>query len=135
MVLDKAGGGLAEMLPPFRLGLGGPIGGGKQWMSWIHRRDMVEALLFLLDNPEQAGVYDVVAPNPVRNREFVKTLGSVLGRPAIVPVPKFGVKLAFGEMGEALLLTGQRATPKRLLEAGFTFGFPLLRPALDQLLG
>ncbi len=135
MVLDRDGGALAEMLGPFRLGLGGPIGGGKQWMSWIHRRDVVEALLFLLDHPDERGTYNVVAPNPVRNREFVETLAAVLERPAFMRVPKLGIKLAFGEMGEALLLTGQRAVPKRLLDAGFVFGFPQLRPALDQLLG
>ena len=135
VVLDAHGGALAEMLPPFRLGLGGPIAGGKQFMPWVHRRDVVEALLFLLDNPETSGIYNVVAPNPARNREFVETLGAVLERPTIVPIPKFGVKLAFGEMGEALLLSSQRAAPRRLLDAGFMFGFAQLRPALEQLLG
>lgn len=135
MVLDARGGALPELLTPFRLGLGGPVGGGKQWMSWIHRRDAIEALLFLLDHADARGPFDVVAPNPVRNREFGETLAAVLGRPAFVPVPKLGVRLLFGEMGESLLLAGQRALPKRLLEAGFVFGFAELRAALEQLLG
>jgi uncharacterized protein len=135
VVLDRDGGALAEMIKPFRLGLGGPIGGGRQWMSWIHRRDAIEAMLFLLDREGERGTYNVVAPNPVRNREFVETLGAALGRPTIIPLPKFAIKLAFGEMGEATLLNGQRAVPKQLLDAAFVFGFPELRPALEQLLG
>lgn len=134
VVLATEGGALAELLTPFRLGLGGKIGSGRQWMSWIHIRDVVEALLFMLDRPNALGPYNVVAPNPVRNREFSKTLGAVLGRPTIMAVPKLGIRLALGEMGQALLLDGQRVEPKRLLEAGFVFGFPELRAALDQLL-
>ncbi len=135
LILANHGGALAQMLPAFRLGLGGPIGGGRQWMAWIHLRDAVEALLFMLDDAQARGPYNLVAPNPVRNREFVETLGEVLGRPTFLRVPKFGIKLALGEMGESLLLDGQRAVPKRLQEAGFEFGFPELRPALEQLLG
>ncbi|MFO7564554.1 MAG: TIGR01777 family oxidoreductase [Enhygromyxa sp.] len=135
MVLDREGGALAELLTPFRLGLGGPIGGGRQWMSWIHLRDVVDVLLFLLGHQGARGAYNVVAPNPVRNREFGKTLAAVLDRPALLPVPKLGVRLLFGEMGESLLLAGQRAVPKRLLEAGFLFGFPELRDAFEHLLG
>lgn len=135
MVLDPHGGALPELLTPFRLGLGGPVGGGRQWMSWVHKRDAIDALLFMLDHADARGPYNVVAPGPVRNREFGRTLAAVLGRPAILPVPRFGVRLLFGEMGESLLLAGQRALPRRLLEAGFVFGFPELRAALDNLLG
>jgi hypothetical protein len=134
MVLDPHGGALPQLLTPFRLGVGGPVGGGQQWVSWIHRSDVVEVLLFLLDHSHATGTYNVVTPNPVRNRELGKTLASVLHRPAIVPVPKLGVRLLFGEMGQALLLAGQRAEPKRLLEDGFVFGFPELRGALENLL-
>lgn len=134
MVLDKHGGALPQMLTPFRLGLGGPVGGGQQWVSWVHRRDAIEALLFLLDQAHASGTYNVVAPNPVRNRELGETLASVLHRPAFLPVPKFGVRMVLGEMGEALLLSGQRATPKHLLDDGFEFGFPELRGALENLL-
>jgi uncharacterized protein (TIGR01777 family) len=134
MVLDRHGGALAKLLTPYRLGLGGPVGSGQQWISWVHRRDAIDALLFMLDHSLAHGAYNVVAPNPVRNREFAKTLGSVLGRPAILPVPKIGVRVLFGEMGQGLLLAGQRAVPKRLLEAGFVFGFPELRGAFEELL-
>lgn len=134
MVLDPHGGALPQLLTPFRFGLGGPVGGGRQWVSWIHRRDAVEALLFMLDHSHATGIYNAVAPNPVRNRELGQTLAGVLNRPAIIPVPKFGVRLLFGEMGQALLLSGQRATPKRLLEDGFVFGFPELPGALENLL-
>ena len=87
MVLDAHGGALAELLTPFRLGLGGPVGDGRQWMSWIHRRDAVDVLLFLLDHPDARGAFNAVAPEPVRNREFGETLAAVLGRPSILPVP------------------------------------------------
>jgi uncharacterized protein (TIGR01777 family) len=134
MVLDPHGGALGELLTPFRLGLGGPVGGGRQWMSWIHRRDQVDAVLHMLDHERARGVYNVVSPNPVRNREFGKTLAAVLKRPAILPMPKAAVRLLFGEMGEALLLGGQRVVPRRLLDEGFVFGFPELRAALENLL-
>ena len=134
MVLDTHGGALPQLLTPFRFGLGGPVGGGRQWVSWVHRRDAIEALLFLLDNAHATGAYNVVAPNPVRNAELGKTLAAVLHRPAFLPVPKLGVRVLFGEMGEGLLLASQRATPKRLQEDGFVFGFPELRGALDNLL-
>jgi uncharacterized protein (TIGR01777 family) len=133
VILDDEGGALAKMLGPFRLGVGGKIGSGRQWMSWIHIHDVVEALLFMLDHDEARGPYVVAAPNPVRNAEFTGTLGKILHRPTVLPLPKLGVRLAFGEMGESLLLEGQRATPKRLLEAGFEFGFPELEEALHEL--
>ncbi|HLT35274.1 MAG TPA: TIGR01777 family oxidoreductase [Enhygromyxa sp.] len=135
MVLDRHGGALPQLLTPFRLGLGGPIGDGRQWMSWVHRRDAVDALLLMLDRQDARGPYHVVAPNPVRNREFGDTLAAVLERPAFMRVPKLGVRLLLGEMGRSLLLAGQRAVPKRLLDAGFVFGFPELRAALENLLG
>jgi uncharacterized protein len=135
MILAREGGALAQMLTPFKLGLGGPIGDGRQWMSWIHLRDAVEALLWMLDHEDLSGTFNVVAPNPVRNREFVGTLAKALGRPAFVRVPKFGVRAVFGEMGEALLLSGQRASPEGLEQAGFEFGFSTLEAALGSLVG
>jgi len=133
VVLDREGGALAKMLTPFRLGVGGKIGSGRQWMAWIHLRDVAAALLFLLDDDEARGAYNFVAPEPVRNASFTDALGDALGRPTLLPVPKLGIKLALGEMGEALLLDGQRAVPKRLLDAGFAFAFPELASALADL--
>jgi uncharacterized protein (TIGR01777 family) len=135
MVLDPRGGALHELRTPFRLGLGGPVGGGRQWMSWIHRRDTVDSMLHMLDREHARGAYNIVAPNPARNREFARTLAAVMKRPAILPTPKIAVRMLFGEMGETLLLGGQRAVPRRLLDEGFVFGFPELRAALANLLG
>jgi uncharacterized protein len=133
VVLDANAGALAKLLTPFRLGLGGRIGGGDQWMAWIHVRDVVAAMLALLDREDMSGAYNLVAPNPVRNVEFTQTLGRVLNRPTFLRVPKLGVRAILGEMGEALLLDSQRAVPKRLLAAGFEFEFPELEPALREL--
>ena len=134
IILDKEGGALKKMLPPFRMGIGGKIGSGKQWMSWIALDDVVSALKLALTNESLAGPVNFVAPNPVRNAEFTKTLGHVLSRPTIFPIPKFGVRLAFGEMADALLLTSQRVEPKVLKEAGYQFQFPDLRSALSHVL-
>jgi uncharacterized protein len=134
MVLAAEGGALARMLPAFRMGVGGKLGSGRQWMSWIHLRDVVEALVMMLDHDDMRGPYNLCAPNPVRNAEFTKVLGEVLGRPTFMRVPKLGLRAVLGEMGESLLLGGRRAVPKRLVEEGFVFGFPELRAALEQLL-
>lgn len=134
VVLDAEGGALAKMITPFRLGLGGKIGGGDQWMAWVHRRDVVDALLFMLDHDDARGPFNVVAPNPVRNAEFTDVLARVLHRPTLLPLPKLAVRVALGQMGEALLLHGQRAAPMRLLEAGFEFRYPELEPAVRELL-
>ncbi|AFY21758.1 TIGR01777 family oxidoreductase [Pseudomonas sp. UW4] len=132
LVLSAEGGFLSRLLLPFKLGLGGPIGNGRQWMPWIHIDDQIALIDFLLHRNEASGPYNACAPKPVRNREFAKTLGNVLHRPAFMPMPAFALKIALGELS-LLLLGGQRATPVRLLQAGFTFQFTDLRAALDDL--
>ncbi|WP_085701799.1 TIGR01777 family oxidoreductase [Pseudomonas sp. B15(2017)] len=134
LVLSAEGGFLSRLLLPFKLGLGGPLGNGRQWMPWIHIDDQIALIDFLLHRNQASGPYNACAPNPVRNREFARTLGSVLHRPAFMPMPALALKVGLGEMS-LLLLGGQRATPKRLLEAGFTFRFTDLRAALDDLSG
>jgi hypothetical protein len=133
-VLSRAGGGLAKMLPAFKMGVGGRIGSGKQYMSWIGIDDLVQIILFATTAEALNGPANAVAPNPVTNLEFTKTLGRVLGRPAILPIPAFAVRLAFGEMGEELLLASTRIEPARLLNAGYQFHFPQLEGALRHLL-
>lgn len=132
LVLSAEGGFLSRLLLPFKLALGGPIGSGRQWMPWIHINDQIALIDFLLNQNGVSGPYNACAPKPVRNREFAKTLGSVLHRPAIVPIPAFALRVGLGELS-LLLLGGQRATPTRLLAAGFTFQFTDLRAALDDL--
>lgn len=134
IVLDAGGGVLAKQLPLFKLGLGGRIGSGRQYMSWIAIEDEVAALRFLLDH-ELDGPVNLTAPTPVTNRAFTEALGGALHRPTVVPVPGFGPKVLFGgELVDELLLASQRVQPAALLEAGFTFAQPDLRPALDALL-
>ncbi|AZD10446.1 Cell division inhibitor YfcH-like [Pseudomonas chlororaphis] len=132
LVLAAEGGFLSRLLLPFKLALGGPIGNGRQWMPWIHIKDQIALIDFLLHRSDASGPYNACAPRPVRNREFAKTLGSVLHRPAVVPVPAFVLRVGLGELS-LLLLGGQRAVPARLLAAGFTFQFTDLRAALDDL--
>ena len=122
------------MLPAFKLGLGGKFGSGKQHMSWIAIDDMVQIILFAMTTEALSGPANAAAPSPVTNSEFSKTLGRVLGRPAIFPMPAFAVRLAFGEMGEELLLASARLEPARLLSAGYQFRFPQLEGALRKLL-
>jgi uncharacterized protein (TIGR01777 family) len=129
IVLARDGGALKRMLPPFKLGLGGPVGSGRQYMPWIHMDDVVGALLFCLDTEAASGPLNVTAPEPVPNREFAKTLGRVLRRPAVLPTPAVALKLALGEMS-LVVVTGQRAVPKRLGELGYTFKRPDLEAAL-----
>lgn len=133
IVLGTEGGALAKMLPPFRLGAGGRMGDGRQWMSWIHRDDLVGIIAWLLDNERTGGAYNGTAPAPLRNADFARTLGKALHRPALLPTPALALKLAFGEMAE-LLLTGQRVLPAHALADGFDFRFPTLEAALDDLL-
>jgi uncharacterized protein (TIGR01777 family) len=135
VILDLHGGALKKMLPPFRMGVGGRIGSGKQWMSWIALDDVVGALNLALTKDSLRGPVNFVAPAPVTNTEFTKTLGKVLSRPTVLPIPAFAIKLLFGEMGEALLLGGQRVAPERLLAGGFEFSFPNLEQALVHILG
>jgi len=134
LVLSAEGGFLSRLLLPFKLGLGGPIGNGRQWMPWIHIDDQIALIDFLLHRNEASGPYNACAPKPVRNREFAKALGSMLHRPAFMPMPAFALKVGLGELS-LLLLGGQRATPVRLLKAGFTFQFTDLQAALDDLSG
>ncbi|WP_409284491.1 TIGR01777 family oxidoreductase [Pseudomonas protegens] len=131
LVLSAEGGFLSRLLLPFKLGLGGPIGSGRQWMPWIHIDDQIALIDFLVHQDEARGPYNACAPKPVRNREFAKSLGRVLHRPALMPLPAFVLRLALGELS-LLLLGGQRAVPARLLEAGFTFQFTDLSAALDD---
>lgn len=130
IVLSARGGALAQMLPPFRLGLGGVIGSGRQHMSWIALDDVVAALEHLAFGSALSGPVNAVAPHPVTNREFAATLGRVLRRPTVLPLPAFMVRLLFGEMGQALLLEGARVLPTRLEASGFRFRYPRLEEAL-----
>jgi uncharacterized protein len=134
VILDRDGGALAKMLTPFRMGIGGRVGDGRQWMSWIALDDVINALKFLLLDSAVRGPVNVVAPNPVTNAEFTKTLGRVLSRPTFLPVPVFGARLAFGEVADALLLSSQRVEPAVLSERGFAPYWPRLEPALQHLL-
>lgn len=133
VVLSPGGGALKRLLLPFRLGIGGRIGSGMQWMSWIDRRDLVSLIGFLLES-DLAGAVNAVSPQPVRNAEFSSTLGRVLGRPAVIPTPALLLKLLFGEMAEATLMAGQRVLPDRLLAGGFEFRYPRLHTALEEML-
>jgi len=134
IILDANGGALAKMLTPFQMGVGGRIGNGKQWMSWIALDDVAGAIQFMLRDRFVNGPVNFVAPHPVTNAEFTKTLGSVLSRPTFIPVPAFGVRLAFGEMADALLLSSQRVVPEVLQARGFAFAWPRLELTLKHLL-
>lgn len=134
IVLTPKGGALGKMLLPFKAGAGGPIGGGRQWMSWIALDDAVAGLVHALNHDALRGPMNLVAPNPVTNAEFVRALGHALSRPAIVPLPAFAVRLAFGELGVATLLAGQRVLPRVLEGSGFSPTLPMLEPALAKLL-
>lgn len=134
IILDAKGGALAKMLAPFRMGVGGKIGSGKQWMSWIALADVVGGIKFALAHDSIRGPVNFVAPNPVTNAEFTKALGHALSRPTLFPIPAFGVKLLFGEMGEALLLGGQRVEPKQLMSEGYQFEYSQLESALAKIL-
>jgi uncharacterized protein (TIGR01777 family) len=149
IVLGAESGALKQMLPPFRLGIGGPIGSGRQWVSWIHADDVAALLLHVLGSPAARGAvnaaaagpvsaapaapWNATAPHPVTMGELAKTLGKVLHRPAVLPVPGFALKVALGEVAD-VLLTGQHVVPRRALDAGFTFRFPRLEEALIDLL-
>lgn len=130
LVLGKSGGLLKRMRIPFLLGLGGKIGTGKQWMSWIHIEDYLNILINCLDNPQVTDCVNATAPNPVTNEEFTKTLAKTLNRPAIFPVPAMLLKVMLGEMADELLIHGQRVIPQKCLDAGFHFHYPNLEDAL-----
>jgi uncharacterized protein (TIGR01777 family) len=133
VVLHPDGGALKKMLLPFKLGLGGPIGGGEQWMSWVDREDALRLIAWAVAEESARGVYNGTAPHPVKNRELTRALGRALRRPAILPVPAFALKLLFGEMAEEVLLGGQRVLPVRVEREHFAFEHPLLDVALAQL--
>ncbi|HEX3124138.1 MAG TPA: TIGR01777 family oxidoreductase, partial [Rhodanobacteraceae bacterium] len=134
IVLGADGGALKQMLLPFRLGIGGRMGSGRQWMSWVAREDIVALIRWLVDNGGARGAYNGTAPAPVTNAEFARTLGAALRRPALLPMPAFALKILFGEMAD-ILLTGQRVVPKRATAEGFKFKHPDLAPALAAILG
>ena len=134
IVLSPKGGALGAMLVPFKLGLGGRTGDGRQWMSWIDVQDMVGAIHHILKNDLIQGPVNMVAPKPARNAEFAATLANVLSRPAILPMPAFVAKLAFGEMGEELLLSSQKVEPGKLISSGYPFRYRELRASLENLL-
>jgi hypothetical protein len=135
MILSAAGGALRRMLPPFRFGIGGKLGSGNQYVSWIALDDLLEIILFTLANPALRGAVNAVAPNPVTNLEFTQALGQVLRRATLVSVPAFAIQLMFGEMGEQVLLASARVKPARLTAAAFAFRYPELEPALRRALG
>jgi len=134
IVLGKGGGALAKMLPPFKLGLGGPMGSGKQYMSWIHRDDIVGLIKHIIETETLTGPVNGTAPTPVNNKTFSKTLGKVLRRPAFMPLPGFVLKMLMGEMGKELLLCGQRVMPEKALQSGYEFTHPTLEGALSNIL-
>ncbi len=134
VVLSTEGGALKSMLLPFKLGLGGVIGSGEQYFSWLSLDDIVGAMQFVLANDSLSGPVNLVSPNPVTNREYTKTLGKVLVRPTIFPMPSFAARLAFGEMADELLLASTRVQPRKLERAGFKFAYPQLEPALRHVL-
>ena len=132
IVLGENGGALAKMLLPFKLGLGGPMGNGKQWMSWIHIDDLIGIMLFFIHNKTIKGALNGTAPNPVTNKVFSSTLARVLKRPAFLTMPAFVLKLMLGEMAQELLLSGQHVVPKKILDAGYSFQYGELENALRE---
>ncbi len=134
IVLGKTGGVLGKMIPPFKRFVGGPLGKGKQWFSWIHMEDLLNAFLFVIDNKDILGPANFCSPNPVRNRDLANALGKVLSRPAFLPMPAFVLRVALGEFG-SILLEGQRVMPSVLLNCGFVFKYPDIMAALQEVIG
>jgi len=132
VVLGKNGGALAKMVPAFKSFAGGPLGSGLQWFPWIHMDDLIAAIIFILENPDVKGPLNFCSPNPVRNRNFSKTLGQVLNRPSVLRTPSFMIRLIMGEMGQSLM-SSQRAIPDKLLKYGFKFQYPEIHNALYNL--
>jgi uncharacterized protein len=135
VVLSPTGGALGKMLTPFKMGAGGRMGDGGQWMSWVDVQDLVSAVLHIVESDRLHGPVNLVGPKPVKNVEFTQTLARVLDRPAMFPMPAFAVKLIFGEMGETVLLGSQRVEPTQLVNSGFRFRFQTLRDSLEHVLG
>lgn len=132
IVLGEKGGALGQMIPLFKKYIGGPIGSGKQWFSWVHIKDLADAFTFLLKYPGISGPVNVCSPNPVRNKDLAEALGKALHRPSFMPAPGFMIKLVLGEFG-SVILEGQRVIPKRLLESGFIFQHPSIEKALQEI--
>ena len=132
VALARDGGALAKMLLPFRLGVGGPIGSGKQWMSWIDRDDVLRFLEWAIDHDNARGAYNVTAPHAVRNRDFARELGRALHRPAFMPAPAFALRILFGQMADEALLASQRAIPRRAQDEGFVFDAPSVNISLSR---
>jgi uncharacterized protein len=133
VVLSLEGGAFPRMLMPFKFFVGGPLGNGQQWISWIHLRDEVAGLRFLMENPQASGVYNLTSPYPLKNADFERAIGQTMHRPAIIPTPAFAIRLLFGEMA-ITVLEGQRVRPERLEQEGFVFHFPRIEEALRDLL-
>jgi uncharacterized protein (TIGR01777 family) len=134
IVMGEKGGALSQMIPLFKKYIGGPIGSGKQWFSWIHIKDLADAFVFLTKHPEISGPVNVCSPNPVRNKDLAKALGKALHKPSFIPAPGFMVKSVLGEFG-SVILEGQRVIPRRLLESGFVFQYPDIEKALQSIVG
>jgi uncharacterized protein (TIGR01777 family) len=134
IVMGEKGGALSQMIPLFKKYIGGPIGSGKQWFSWVHIKDLAEAFAFLIMHPEISGPVNVCSPNPVRNKDLAKALGKALHRPSFIPAPGFMVKLVLGEFG-SVILEGQRVIPRKLLNNGFVFQYPDIEKALQGIVG
>ena len=132
IVLGEKGGALGQMIPLFKKFIGGPIGSGQQWFSWVHIKDLAEAFAFLIKHPEISGPVNVCSPNPVKNKDLAKALGRALHRPSFMPAPAFMIKLVLGEFG-SVILEGQRVLPRRLLKEGFTFQYPDIDKALQSI--
>ena len=132
VVLSENGGALPKMVLPFRFFAGGKIGSGNQWLSWIDIEDEIEAILFLLNNTQSNGVYNLVSPTPVQQYQMAKAIGKAIGRPSLLPTPDFAIKMALGEMGNELLLKSTKASPKRLVEEGFKFHYIDVKESLND---
>jgi uncharacterized protein len=133
IVLGEKGGALGQMIPLFKKFIGGPIGSGRQWFSWVHIKDLAEAFAFLIKHPEISGPVNVCSPNPVKNKDLAKALGKALHRPSFFPAPGFMIKLVLGEFG-SVILEGQRVLPRRLLKHGFSFQYPDIEKALKSII-
>ena len=133
-ILAREGGMLAKLLTPFKMGMGGKVGSGRQYISWIAIDDVIQAIRLAIEDASIQGALNIVSPNPVTNEEFTKTLGHVLNRPTALAIPPFAARLAFGEMADEMLLASQKVIPKKLLNAGFVFKYPELEPTLKHLL-
>jgi uncharacterized protein (TIGR01777 family) len=133
VVLEKDGGALPQMLPPFRFGAGGPVGSGRQYWPWIHRRDWIDLVRWAIQTPDLSGALNATAPHPVTSADFARALGRAMHRPALMPAPAFALRLMLGEMADALLLSGQRAVPSRAERGGFTFTYRTVDDALHAI--